>query len=69
MDYNLPGSSAFFPGKNTGVGSHFFLQGIFPTQGLNPHLLHWKPQLQKTKQTDDLDHSLVWLSETMSHAL
>ena len=30
-----------FPGKNTGVGSHFFLQGIFPTQGLNPHLLHW----------------------------
>ena len=25
-----------FPGKNTGVGCHFFLQGIFPTQGLNP---------------------------------
>ena len=23
------------PGKNTGVGSHFLLQGIFPTQGLN----------------------------------
>ena len=28
------------PGKNTGVGSHFLLQGIFPTQGLNPGLLH-----------------------------
>ena len=28
------------PGKNTGVGSHFLLQGIFPTQGLNPDLLH-----------------------------
>ena len=28
------------PGKNTGVGFHFFLQGIFPTQGLNPGLLH-----------------------------
>ena len=27
------------PGKNTGVGSHFLLQGIFPTQGLKPHLL------------------------------
>ena len=27
-------------GKNTGVGCHFLLQGIFPTQGLNPHLLH-----------------------------
>ena len=25
--------------KNTGVGCHF-LQGIFPTQGLNPGLLH-----------------------------
>ena len=29
-----------FPGKNTGVGIHSLLQGIFPTQGLNPHLLH-----------------------------
>ena len=28
------------PGKNTWVGCHFFLQGIFPTQGLNPGLLH-----------------------------
>ena len=24
------------------VGCHFLLQGIFPTQGLNPHLLHWQ---------------------------
>ena len=29
-----------FPGKNTGMGCHSFLQGIFLTQGLNPHLLH-----------------------------
>ena len=28
------------PGKNTGVGSHFLLQGILPTQGLNPSLPH-----------------------------
>ena len=28
------------PGQNTGVGSCFFLQGIFPTQGQNPGLLH-----------------------------
>ena len=27
-------------GQNTGVGSLSFLQGIFPTQGLNPGLLH-----------------------------
>ena len=29
-----------FPGKNTGVGCHFLLQAIFPTQGLNLGLLH-----------------------------
>ena len=28
------------PGHNTGVGSLSLLQGIFPTQGLNPALPH-----------------------------
>ena len=28
------------PGENTGVGSLSLLQGIFPTQGSNPGLLH-----------------------------
>ena len=28
-----------FSGKNAGVSYHFLLQGIFPTQGLNLHLL------------------------------
>ena len=28
------------PGKDAGMGCHFLLQGIFPTQGSNPHLLH-----------------------------
>ena len=28
------------PGQNTGVGSLSFFQGIFPTQGTNPDLLH-----------------------------
>ena len=28
------------PGQNPGVGSLFLLQGIFPTQGLNPGVLH-----------------------------
>ena len=27
-----------FPGKNTGVGCHSLLQGIFPSQGSNSHL-------------------------------
>ena len=42
MDYSLPGSSARgdSPGKNTGVGCHALLQGIFPTQGSNPGLPH-----------------------------
>ena len=34
-----------FLGKSTGVGCHFLLQGIFPTQGSNPrflNLLHWQ---------------------------
>ena len=42
MDCSPPGSSVHgdSPGKNTGVGSHALLQGIFPTQGLNPGLPH-----------------------------
>ena len=42
MDCSSPGSSVHgnSPGKNTGVGCHALLQGIFPTQGLNPGLLH-----------------------------
>ena len=31
-----------FPGKNAGLGCHFLLQGIFPTQGSKLHLLHWQ---------------------------
>ena len=42
MDYSPPGSSVLgdSPGKNTGVGCHSLLQGIFPTQGSNPGLPH-----------------------------
>ena len=36
IDCSLPRDS---PGKNTGVGCCFLLQGIFLTQGSNPHLL------------------------------
>ena len=37
-----PGSSVHgdSPAKNTGVGCHALLQGIFPTQGSNPGLPH-----------------------------
>ena len=34
-----------FPDKNTGVGCHFLLQEIFPTQGLNLGLPHCRQML------------------------
>ena len=34
-----------FSDKNTGVGCHFLLQGIFPTQGSNPGLPHCRQML------------------------
>ena len=42
MDCSPPGSSVHgdFPGKNTAVGFHALLQGIIPSGGLNPGLLH-----------------------------
>ena len=41
IDCSPPGSSVHgdSPGKNSGVGCCFLLQGIFPPQGPNPHLL------------------------------
>ena len=47
MDCIPPGSSVHgdSPGKNTGMGCHAFLQGIFPSQGSKVrllHLLHWQ---------------------------
>ena len=42
VDCNQPGSSVHeIPqGKNTGVGCHDLVQGIFPNQGLNLSLLY-----------------------------
>ena len=42
MDCSLPASSVHgdSPGKTITVGCHALLQGIFPTQGLNPGLSH-----------------------------
>ena len=35
-------SMGFLSDKNTTVGCHFFLQGIFSTQQSNLHILHWQ---------------------------
>ena len=44
MECSPPGSSVHrdSPGKNTGMSCHATLQGIFPTQGSNPGLLHFR---------------------------
>ena len=44
MDSRLLGSSVYgiVQARITRVGCHFLLQGIFLTQRLNPHLLHWQ---------------------------
>ena len=44
--HQAPLSVGDSPGKNTRVGHHALLQGVFPTQGLNPcflGLLLWHP--------------------------
>ena len=47
VDCSLLGSFSPWdsPGKNTEVGCHFLLQGVFPTQGLSPSLLHCRQML------------------------
>ena len=45
MDCSLPGSSVHGIFQSTGVGCHFLLQGIFPTQGSNLGLLHCRQML------------------------
>ena len=43
-----------FPGKSTGMGCHFLLQGIFPTQGLNPGLPHCRQTLYHLSHQESL---------------
>ena len=52
------------PGKKTGVGCHFLLQGLFSTQGSNPGLLHCRWTLywatRETLKLELLELNLVW---------
>ena len=45
-----------FQGKSTGVGCHFLLQGIFPTQGSNPGLSHYRQTLYRLSHQGSLKH-------------
>ena len=58
-------------GKSTGGGCHFLLQGIFLTQGLNPHLLHYKWILyhwaiREAKWLDQIKSNPPFVWETMN---
>ena len=48
------------PGQNTGVGSLFLLQGIFPTQGLNPGLLHCREMLYQLSHREAQAYWTGW---------
>ena len=52
-----------FPGKDTGVGCHFLLQGIFPTQGSNPGLLHCRQTLYRLSHQGSF---LPWESSSVA---
>ena len=67
MDCNLPGFSSHrnSPDKNTGVGYHAFFQGIFPTQGWNPSLLHCR-QILYCLSHQESPRILEWVAYSSS---
>ena len=77
LDYSLPGFSVrgIVPGKNTGVGCHFLLQVIFPTQESNPcipRLLHWQASSLLDFPVESLRKKNIqacWLTDSSSSEL
>ena len=78
MDCSPPGSSVHgdSPNKNTGVGCHAVLQGIFPTQGSNPDLPHCRRFLyhlshqgKKRKKESEVTQSCLTLCNPMNCSL
>ena len=70
VDCGPPGSSVHgdSPGKNTGVGCHALLQGIFPTQGSNQHLLCLLYWLLTTRATREAHPELCRRRKVHIHA-
>ena len=52
-------------GQNTEMGSHSLLQGIFPTQGLNPGLLHCRQILYQLSHKGS-PRILAWVAYPFS---
>ena len=55
------------PGQNTGVGSLSLLQGIFPTQGLNPGLPHCRRILYQLSHKES-PRIMEWVAYPFSRA-
>ena len=70
LDCSPPGSSVHgdSPGKNTGVGCHALLQGIFPTHGLNPGLPHCR-QILYCLSHQGIPKILEWVAYPFSRDL
>ena len=69
IDCSPPGSSVHedSPGKNTGVGCHALLQGIFPIQGSNPGLPHCRWILyQLSHQGSPIEHNFYFVLQFSS---
>ena len=70
MDCSPPDSSVHgdYPGKTTRVGCHALLQGIFPTQGLNPGVPHCRQILyQLSHQGSPV--SILYCEAILAHHL
>ena len=52
-------------GRNTGVGCHALLQGIFPNQGLSPGVLHCRQILYQPRQQES-PRILEWVAYPFS---
>ena len=58
-----------FSGKSTGVGCHFLLQGIFPTQGLNLGLPHCRQTLYHLSHQGTPSVTQMELKNVMLHKI
>ena len=60
MDCSLPGSSVHGIFQAMVLDCHFLLQGIFPTQGLNPGLPHCRQTLYRLSHQGSPAPALAW---------
>ena len=69
MDCSLPGSSVHgdSPGKNTGVGCHALLQGIFPNQGPNPGFPRYRQILYQLSYQGSPSKNQPWPNHILGY--